>query len=139
MATPPTAVHRTISITPVNDAPIFTPGSTTLWVTAGSTLTVPGWADSISAGPSDEVGQALGFDVGMATAGCFASLPTVDTGTGDLSITLTGGANGICSFDVALMDSGGTANGGVDTSATTTVEVHVGTQPTGPIFSDGFE
>ncbi|MEZ5438672.1 MAG: choice-of-anchor Q domain-containing protein [Lysobacteraceae bacterium] len=129
----------TISITPVNDAPSFTPGSTTLWVTAGSTLTVPSWADSMSAGPSDEVGQALGFDVGMATAGCFASLPTVDTGTGDLSITLTGGANGICSFDVALMDSGGTANGGVDTSATTTVEVHVGTQPTGPIFSNGFE
>src|SRR3954452_15755279 len=54
----------------------------------------------------------------------FAVAPAVDT-TGNITYTLTPDVNGTSTFDVKVQDDGGTANGGVDTSATQTFTLTV--------------
>ncbi len=102
-----------IAVTAVNDAPSFTKGSDqTIQEDAGSQI-VAGWATAISAGPANESGQALTFQVTTDNDGLFAVLPSVDS-SGQLTYTPADNANGSAIVTVTLNDDGGTSNGGVN-------------------------
>ena len=109
-----------IQITPVNDAPGFTlPGSPdqTVLQDAGA-QTVSSFATLISAGPADEAGQALTFHLSNNNNALFAVQPSINEVSGNLTYQSAPGVSGAATVSVYLMDNGGTANGGADTSAT---------------------
>jgi hypothetical protein len=108
-------VHITVNA--VNDAPSFVKGiDQTVNEDAGA-QTVNGWATSISAGPADESGQTLTFNVtGNTNPSLFSAAPAISS-NGTLTYTSAPNANGAATVTVTLSDNGGTANGGVNTSA----------------------
>jgi Big-like domain-containing protein/Calx-beta domain-containing protein len=110
----------TVTITAVNDAPSFTKGANPPTSGAGA-KTVTGWATAISAGPADEVAQTLTFTVTNNNNALFTVQPAV-AANGTLTYTL-GSATGTATVTVTLKDNGGTANGGVDTSAAQTFTI----------------
>ena len=117
----------TITITPVNDAPGFdlraNPDQS---VPKDSPVqTVAGFATNISPGPVNESGQVLTFNVSNGNSILFSAQPDIDEATGDLTYTPAAGATGTATVSVYLTDNGGTANGGVDTSATKTFDIVV--------------
>ena len=115
----PTSRTMTVNITPVNDEPSFTKGSDQTVNEDAGAQTVVGWATGISAGPADEAGQILTFNVTNNTnPALFAVAPSIDSGTGTLTYTLAADANGSAVIDIELQDNGGIANGGDDTSPT---------------------
>ena len=122
-AAPPARLGRSswcppLTITlPVNDAPSFTAGGDVAVVEDAGAQTAAGWATAISAGPADESGQVLTFQVSNDNNGLFSVQPAV-TATGVLSFTPAADANG-GAVSVVLSDDGGTANGGVVSSAPT--------------------
>ena len=108
----------TVVVNPVNDAPSFTKGpDIRLNQAATNALSFSGWATSIKPGPVNETNQALTFSVILTNTALFAAggQPTIDV-SGKLSFQLSGTA-GTNTITVRLQDNGGTANGGVDTSA----------------------
>ena len=125
-ASPPLTVEATVSITvnPVNDVPSFTKGPDQT-VNGAVAQTVTGWATSISAGPPDEVAQTLTFLVSNNNNAIFSVQPSISP-SGTLTYTPAYGLDGVATVTVRLQDNGGTALGGVDTSApqTFTITVH---------------
>ncbi|MGH3079819.1 MAG: beta strand repeat-containing protein [Gaiellaceae bacterium] len=109
----------TITVTAVNDAPSFDlPASPNQTVVQDSgPQTVAGFATNISAGPSDESGQTLTFNVSNDKNALFAAQPAIDA-SGELTFESASGAAGTALVSVSLSDDGGTAGGGDDTSAT---------------------
>ena len=106
----------TVNVVPVNDAPVFTGGGD---VAANEDTAVDqAWATGIGTGAANEAGQVLSF---VFTAndnpGLFAAGPAVNPATGNLSYTPAAQASGVANVTVELRDDGGTAGGGVDTSA----------------------
>ncbi len=79
------------------------------------TYSQPGFATNIVAGPADESGQTVTFQVSNNNGGLFTSQPTIDA-SGTLSFTPAANANGAATVTVRAQDDGGTANGGVDLS-----------------------
>ena len=118
-----TEANFTISITPVNDAPTFTKGADqTINEDAGSQF-INNWATNISQGPSESNG--FSFQVTNNTnPGLFSQQPTVFT-NGLLTYSPAFNANGTADITIVLKDTGGTANGGVDTSAPQTFTITV--------------
>ncbi|MFO1351233.1 MAG: Ig-like domain-containing protein [Gammaproteobacteria bacterium] len=115
----------TITVTAVNDAPSFTKGANPTVLEDVGAQTVNPWASAISAGPADEAGQTLTFTVtGNTNAALFSVAPAVSP-TGGLTYTPAANANGTATITLTLQDSGGTANGGVDTSPTQTFVITV--------------
>ena len=86
---------------------------------------VAGFAADISAGPSDEVAQTVTFELTTTNDALFATLPSIDEGTGDLTYEAVAGTSGSATVSVVLADDGGTANGGDGTSATQTFDITV--------------
>jgi hypothetical protein len=96
---------------------------------------VPGWASAISPGPASESAQTVNFIVtGNSNPGLFAAGPMV-AANGTLSYTPAANANGTATITVTLHDSGGTANGGVDTSAPQTFAITVNAVNDAPSFT----
>ncbi|MEO8681505.1 MAG: Ig-like domain-containing protein, partial [Vicinamibacterales bacterium] len=104
-----------ITVTTVNDAPSFTAGAsqTTLEDSGAQSIA---WASAMSAGPANESGQSLNFVVSNNNNALFSVQPAVD-GSGTLTYTPAANAAGSATVTVQLQDNGGTADGGVDTSA----------------------
>ncbi|MCG6118731.1 MAG: Ig-like domain-containing protein [Aquimonas sp.] len=129
-----------ITATPVNDAPSFVIPATAPPVLEGAgPQTVAGFATAISAGPPDEAGQALSFTSTVtATTGnlAFASAPAL-AANGTLSYAPQAGTSGTATVSVVLSDNGGTANGGVDTSAPQTFTIQVSNVNDAPSFTPG--
>jgi hypothetical protein len=120
------AVHTLhITITPVNDAPTFTPGGDVA-TTEGSGPQTVAWATNVSPGPPNESAQTLSFTVTSTNPSLFsfAGQPAVAP-DGTLSYTPAFAASGSATVTVVLHDNGGTANGGVDTSAPATFHITV--------------
>ena len=115
----------TITITPVNDVPSFTAGPDQTVLEDVGPQVVSAWAIALSTGPPNEAHQTLTFTVTTDNDSLFSTLPFVDGMTGDLSYEVAQHANGSATLTVYVMDDGGTANGGVDTSGTQTVTVSV--------------
>ena len=125
-----------ISITPVNDAPSFTAGADETVLEDAGPQTVNGWATGIAAGPADEAGQSLTFNItGNTAPGLFAAGPAVAS-DGTLTYTPADNANGSADITLVLMDNGGTANGGVDTSASQTFTINVTAVNDPPVLAD---
>jgi VCBS repeat-containing protein len=69
-----------------------------------------------TAGPLDEAAQALAYQVSTDNPALFAAAPALAP-NGDLTYTPAPDATGSATVTVVLRDDGGTADGGVDTSA----------------------
>ena len=81
-----------ITITAVNDAPSFSlpaDPDQTVPQDAGPQM-VAGFATAISAGPSDEVAQTVTFGLTTTNDALFATLPSIDEATGDLTYEAVG-------------------------------------------------
>lgn len=130
-----------INITPVNDAPDFTiPAAAPSVLENGGAQSVAGFATAISAGPSDEAAQTLAFTLDVtATSGslAFATAPQIDAGTGMLSYSPQADTSGSATVAVRLVDDGGTADGGIDTSVVRTFTIEVLGVNSPPTFTVG--
>ena len=122
------SVPATVSldVQAVNDAPSFTVPANANQIVAidSGAHTVAGFASNISAGPANEAGQTLTFHVSTSNP-ALSSTPAINPATGDLTYTVAAGQTGTATVSVDLQDSGGTGNGGVDTSATKTFTITV--------------
>jgi hypothetical protein len=106
----------TITVAAVNDPPAFTPGADQVVAEDSGAQSVAGWAGAITPGPADEAGQTVVFLVSNDNPGLFSVAPAVDA-SGTLTFTPAPDAAGSAGVSVRARDSGGTAGGGVDTSA----------------------
>ncbi len=130
------SVTFTITVNSVNDAPSFTSGGD-VTVNEDSGAYSAAWATAISAGPANESGQTLTFSItGNSNPALFASGPALSS-TGVLSFTLAANAFGSSTITVTLSDDGGTANGGVDTSAPQSFTITVNAVNDAPSFTPG--
>jgi hypothetical protein len=125
-----------INVAPVNDAPSFTKGPNQTVLQGAGPQTVAGWATGILpyAGPpavpaADEATQALDFIMSNDNNGLFSAQPALDP-AGTLTFTAAPGAQGRATVSVRLHDDGGTANGGVDTSAVQTFFIDIASATT---------
>jgi hypothetical protein len=119
---PPATVS--ITVNPVNDAPSFTAGPNQTVNEDSGPYTVSSWATNISPGPANESGQAVGFLVSNDNTGLFSAQPAISS-SGTLTFTPAPHAYGTAMVTVRAQDNGGTANGGVDTSASQTFTITV--------------
>jgi len=114
----------TITTNAVNDVPSFVIGTDQIVDEDSGAHSIPGWATSLSAGPSNESSQTLSFPVSTDNDALFSSLPAVSA-TGELSFNPAPNMNGSATVSVSIQDSGGTLNGGVDTSTAQTFLITV--------------
>ena len=99
---------------------------------------IAAWATGIDAGAPDEAGQVLTFNVtGNTNSGLFSTAPSIDAATGTLSYAAAADANGTADITLQLMDDGGTADGGIDTSASQLFTITVGAVNDVPAFIAG--
>ena len=122
----------TLTVVPVNDAPSFTVGANQSVTAGDGAQIVSNWGTGFSAGPPEEAGQSLDSYIVNVTSnpGVFSVAPTIDN-AGNLSYTPVGtiSSTTTATVQVTVKDSGGTANGGVDSSATQTFEITVNPIP----------
>ncbi len=127
-----------ITITAVNDAPSFTPGPDLSVPKGSGPFTSAAWASAVSPGASNEANQTLQFQVSVSSnPQVFLVPPTIDPVSGDLTFTPDSDMNGTATIDVFLMDDGGTANGGLDTSTIHSFNIAVGSVNDAPSFVAG--
>src|SRR5207247_2480777 len=126
----------TITVNSVNDAPSFVEGADQTVNEDAGAQSVPSWASAISAGPTNESGQAVDFVVTNDNNGLFSGQPAVSA-AGTLSYTPAANANGSATVTVKIHDDGGTANGGMDESATQTFTITVNPVNDAPSFVKG--
>jgi VCBS repeat-containing protein len=121
-----------LGITPVNDAPSFTPGANQQVQAGAGSQTVNLWASGFNPGPN-ETGQTLsGYVVSVNDpSGVLVDAPTLSpqgrlvyTPVANLATAAT------ATVSVQAQDNGGTANGGVDLSPVQTFLIAV--TPTAP-------
>ncbi|MEP6478900.1 MAG: LamG-like jellyroll fold domain-containing protein [Rhodoglobus sp.] len=122
-------VTVTITVKPANEVPSFTKGANQS-VPNVAAQSVSGWATAISQGVG-ESGQLLTFIVTNDNNALFGVQPQVSP-TGTLTYTPTPGTSGVATVSVRLLDNGGTANGGVDTSAIQTFTITTAPDTSGP-------
>ena len=120
---PATAQTFVITILPVNDAPSFTVGPNQIVFFTAGAQTVTNFATNLSAGPTNESSQTLTFIVTNNSNSLFSVQPAISA-SGTLTYTPSG-AFGTATVTVRLQDSGGTANGGVNTSAAQTFTIQI--------------
>lgn len=104
-----------VTVNEVNDAPSFNAGAS-VSVQEDSGAYAGPWAGSIVAGPASEAGQTVQFTATPAQPSLFAIAPQISA-DGTLSFTSAPDAFGATTVTVTARDSGGTGNGGEDTSA----------------------
>ena len=125
----------TITVDAVNDTPSFTKGADqTLNEDAGA-QSVSNWATAISKGPANESAQTLSFTTSNDNNALFAVQPGV-TPTGTLVYTSASNAYGSATVTISLSDTGGTANGGDDTSDAQTFTITVNPVNDAPVADD---
>lgn len=126
----------TITVTASNDAPSFTKGNDQSVLEDAGAQSNVNWASNISAGAPDEAGQTLTFDIGNDNNALFAVQPALSV-NGTLTYTPASNAFGSATVTVNLQDNGGTANGGVDTSADQTFTITVNAVNDAPTITRG--
>jgi len=107
---------RTITITAVNDAPSFTAGANQTVLEDTGAQSVAAWATAISPGPANESTQTVSFNTSTDLPALFSVQPAIAP-DGTLTYTPAANANGVATITVTGLDTGGTANGGLNTSA----------------------
>jgi hypothetical protein len=132
-----TVFRTSVTITPVNDAPTFTPGSNVDLNEDAGAKTVSSWATGISTGPADEGGQALSFTVTNNNNALFSVQPSINATTGTLTFTSGSQLSGVANVRVRLGDNGGIANGGIDSSSVVNFTITVNPVNDVPSFTAG--
>jgi hypothetical protein len=128
----------TITVLAPNHAPSFTAGADPTVLEDSGAATLSGWASAISPGPAYESGQNVSFLLASTNMGLFAGQPAVaPSGTLSFTPSADADANGTATVTVRAVDDGGTADGGVDTSAPQTVTVTVTPVNDAPRFTAG--
>ena len=108
----------------MNDVPSFTPGGPVAVDEDSGTYSAV-WATNVTAGPANETGQLLSFEIfGDDNPSLFASAPTLSS-SGTLNFSPATDANGAATISVRLHDNGGTSNGGLDTSTVSSFTITV--------------
>ncbi len=107
-----------------NMAPSFVKGTDKIVIEDAGANQYVGWATAISPGGPSESGQVVNFIVSSDNLALFSSAPAISP-AGSLTFTSAANANGVAIISVRLHDNGGTANGGVDTSAPQTFTITV--------------
>ena len=138
-------VHTlTITVDPVNDAPVFTPGPDPAPVLEdASTVTLVNWAKDIAPGPAeavDEVDQVLTFETIVVSTTpnlAFSIAPFVNPSTGTLTYAAAVDTNGTAIVTVQLIDDGGTLHNGEDRSPIHTLTITVESVNDVPQFLTG--
>jgi hypothetical protein len=126
----------TITVNAVNDAPTFVKGPDVTVNEDSGPRTVSSWA-TVSLGPSNESGQSSSSQItANSNPGLFSVLPAVSS-FGTLAFTPAANANGSATITMVIKDTGGTANGGVDTSAPQTFTITVTPVNDAPSFTRG--
>ncbi len=106
-----------IAVNPVNDEPSFTKGGDQEVLENAGPQSVPGWANFLAGPPNESDQMVLAYHViGNSNPGLFAAGPLV-TSDGTLTYTPAQDASGTAAVTLTVQDTGGTANGGDDTSA----------------------
>ena len=123
-----------LTVLPVNDAPSFTNGGDQKVDQNAAAQTVPNWAKSISAGPANESDQTLTFSVWSDDYSLFSVQPSIAP-NGTLTYTPAENIFGVAMLHVTLRDSGGTENGGVETSSEAVFRIVVNSPPAVSIVS----
>ncbi|NUQ64303.1 MAG: putative Ig domain-containing protein, partial [Pirellulales bacterium] len=131
-----TAVPVYVGVAPVNDAPLFVKGADLTVNEDAAAQSIAAWATGISTGAANESGQALAFVIGVNNPTLFAAQPALDA-TGTLTYTLAENGFGTAVVTVQLVDDGGTADGGADTSAQQTFSITVDPVNDAPSFTRG--
>gem|GEM_PF-2151075 len=117
-----------ITLNAVNDAPSFSAGASQSHLVNAGSITLTNWASSISPGPANESAQTVSFTLSNNNNSLFSVQPTISS-SGTLTYTLANAATGIATVSVSITDNGGTANGGVNTSAVQTFTIEVSATP----------
>ncbi|MCV3212537.1 DUF4347 domain-containing protein [Plectonema radiosum NIES-515] len=119
----------TLNINPVNDRPIFTIGGNQSVKTGTGQQAIALWASGFYAGAANESGQKVAEYIVevISNSGVVQGTPTINL-AGDFIYTPS--AIGTAEFRVKVRDDGGTANGGFDTSISTTQTFKITVNPT---------
>ncbi len=125
-----------ITLSPVNDAPAFTATNPPAVNEDAGAQSIAGWA-SFDPGPPDEAGQTATYLVSALGNAALFSAPPAVAPDGTLSYTPAADANGSSTFEVRVRDSGGTADGGIDTSPAQTITITVNAINDAPSFVRG--
>ncbi|HKB05607.1 MAG TPA: Ig-like domain-containing protein, partial [Gemmataceae bacterium] len=127
----------TITVLSVNDAPSFAVGADRSIAEDAGPHAVSGWATSILAGPANESGQAVTFEVvSNSNPGLFGAGPAVAP-DGTLTFMPAPNAFGSATIEIRARDDGGTANGGQDASGSQTFHITVTPVNDAPEFVKG--
>ena len=126
----------TISITAINDPPVFTAGADQTVSEDAGAQTVAGWATGISAGPPEQSAQSVTFAVTSDNPALFSVAPAVAP-DGTLQYTPAADANGSATVTVRAVDDGGSANGGNDTSPPQSFTISITAINDPPVFTAG--
>jgi Ca2+-binding RTX toxin-like protein len=120
-----------VTINAVNDAPTFSIGGNQSVQMGAGQKTVSAWAYSFNPGVNEASQNLDSYTVNVVdNASIFDVAPTIDA-TGKLTYTPTtslpgtGTRSTTATIEVKAKDNGGTANGGVDTSAAQTFKITV--------------
>jgi VCBS repeat-containing protein len=116
----------TITVNPINDAPSFdVPANAPAVNEDSGAQSIPGFASNISAGPANESGQTLTFQVTNNTNKALFSVQPSLAPNGTLKFTPAADAFGSAEVSVRLKDDGRRANGGVDASTEQTFTITI--------------
>jgi hypothetical protein len=107
-----------------NAAPSFTAGANKTALEDAGAQSIGGWATAISPGPMNELTQSVAFTATADNPALFSIQPAVAP-DGTLTYTPAPEANGLATVTVTAVDDGGTANGGIDTSAPRTFTINL--------------
>ena len=118
----------TITIIPVNHVPSFAIGGTINASENSGSNSLANWATSISPGNFEST-QAVNFIVSNSNTALFSTQPAISP-TGTLTFVPAPNGIGTATLTVQIHDNGGTANGGVDTSASQSAVINVTSVPT---------
>jgi len=124
-----------INVLPVNDIPTFSMGREFI-VLEDSPSPPVAWAAQMNAGATNEAGQTMDFIVTNNNPGLFSEQPWISS-DGKLHYTLAPNQNGDALVSVSIHDSGGTTNGGVDTSVPVTFNINSTPVNDAPTFTNG--
>ena len=104
---------------PLNNAPTFTMGANPNVNEDSGPQSITGWATGVTAGGDPLPVQTLTFTTSGFDTSLFSTAPSVNPATGTLTFTPALNAFGSTAVILTLQDSGGTLNGGVDTTVKT--------------------
>ncbi|HEX5175660.1 MAG TPA: hypothetical protein VFV83_01450, partial [Chthoniobacteraceae bacterium] len=122
----PLTRSNAFAVTPsiANTPPVFTKGPDQIVSEDAGATTINAWATGIRAGAANESGQTVTFLVSNDHPQLFAAPPAIQP-DGTLTFTSAPDLSGSAMVTVRARDDGGTANGGVDTSAIQTFLITV--------------